>query len=185
MAPADDVGDQLSGEQRSAARDHPRPEPKLATARLLLLLLRVLLRVLLLVVAILVVVVRLAHQAAHHAAQSPLASLGSLPASTLDLAWLVVAPGRRIGHASRVQELCSLSLVVAPCLPSLVDGLCLLRMDLSLCKAGVGPGSGGRVCGRVDVKVCLVAGIELSDPWRGEIPLVALGSWRCHCGVDE
>lgn len=51
--PADDVGDQLSGEQRSAARDHPRPEPKLATARLLLLLLRVLLRVLLLVVAIL------------------------------------------------------------------------------------------------------------------------------------
>lgn len=46
-----------------------------------------------------------------------------------------------------------------------MDSLRLLRMDLSLCKAGVGPGSGGRVCGRVDVKVCLVAGIELSDPW--------------------
>lgn len=144
-----------------------------------------------------VVVVGLAHQAAHHAAQSPLASLGILSLSTLDLAWLVVASGRRIGNASRVQELCSLSLIVAPSLLSLVDGLRLLWMDLSLCEAGMGPGSGGRVCGGVNVKVCLVVGIELPDPsgvsWavggeltmEGEISLIALWSWRCHCGVVE
>lgn len=45
-----------------------------------------------------------------------------------------------------------------------MDGLRLLWMDLSLREAGVGPGSGGRVCGGVNVKVCLVVGIELPDP---------------------
>lgn len=113
-----------------------------------------------------IVVAGLAHQAADHAAQSSLASLWILPTSTLDLRLLVVAPRRRIGNASRVQELCSLALVVASRLLSLVDGLCLLWMDLPLCEAGVGPRSGGRVRSRVDVKVCLVVGIELSDPWE-------------------
>lgn len=166
MVVPDDIGEQLPCEQSSTARSHTRPKPKLATARLLLLRVLRVLRVLLLVVAILVVVAGLAHQTADHAAQSPLASLWILPTSTLDLRLLVVAPRRRIGNASRVQELCSLALVVASRLLSFVDGLRLLWMDLPLCEAGVGPRGGGRVRSGIDVKVCLVAGIELSDPWE-------------------
>lgn len=147
-----------------------------------------------------VVVAGLTHQTADHAAQSPLTSLWILPTSTLDLRLLIVAPRRRIGNASRVQELCSLALVVASRLPSFVDGLRLLWMDLPLCEAGVGPRGGGRVRSGIDVKVCLVAGIELSDPWesvsccccwieylpwRGKVSLVTLGSWRCHCAGGQ
>lgn len=113
-----------------------------------------------------VVVAGLAHQTADHATQSPLASLWILPTSTLDLRLLAVAPRRRIGNASRVQELCSLALVVASRLLSFVDGLRLLWMDLPLWEAGMGPRGCGRVRSGIDVKVCLVAGIELSDPWE-------------------